>query len=87
MKINKKKKILTIRAVNVVERRYSGEIDIFSYPDTGLGSIAADKKFVELYKLAPPHDPKEKFTTEHLNDILNQGFYENGSYELYISHS
>jgi hypothetical protein len=70
----------TIPTVNVIELLGGVVNSIYSFPDTHEGSTNAENLFWKLGE-------ENGMLLRELNDYLNDGIFEEGSYELLITHS
>jgi hypothetical protein len=70
--------------VNVIEKTGEAQVTIHSFHEDrlGAGNMRAEECFFDK---AQEHDPK--LTDEDVNICLDNGYYEQGDYQLFLVHS
>ena len=71
-----------INTVNVIERTDEGEYSIKSFSDNVKGNKEAEKLFKSIVI-----EREETIDKNYIVDYLDEGFYEDGNYELVLIHS
>ena len=71
---------MKLDTLNIVEMRNDDLVAVHAYFNTDEGAIDADEKFCELIRI-------DGATDDEVDFFLEEGFYENGPYQVFLKTS